>query len=102
MLRWGIAPTFDGTLLRHTASALEKELFTFSPTQPTDGTAILCHFFYLRLPDTGHCLYPGFDQLDLCLSLLTPADASAVDIVTSGLAATALYAEQSDTGTAFG
>src|SRR5207244_11337690 len=43
MLSRGIAPSLDGALLRHTTRAFQKQLLTFSPTQPTDGTSILCH-----------------------------------------------------------
>src|SRR5437016_14162546 len=43
MLSRGIAPSLDGALLRHTTRAFQKQLLTFSPTQPTDGTSLLCH-----------------------------------------------------------
>lgn len=39
-----IAPPLDGALFCHAARTFEKQFLTFSPTEPTDGTAILCHF----------------------------------------------------------
>src|SRR4030066_770969 len=38
-----MAPPLNSALLCHTTRALEKQLLTLSPTQPTNGTAILCH-----------------------------------------------------------
>src|SRR6266550_4550746 len=43
MLSRGIAPSLDGALFRHTTRAFQKQLLTLSPTQPADGTSILCH-----------------------------------------------------------
>src|SRR6266849_2070942 len=43
MLSRRITPSLDGAFFCHTARAFQKQLLTLSPTQPTDGTAILCH-----------------------------------------------------------
>jgi hypothetical protein len=48
MLARRITPAFYGAFLRHTARALEKKLLTFSPTQSTNRTTILCHCFLLE------------------------------------------------------
>src|SRR5262245_13262711 len=43
MLPRRVAPPLNGALLCHTARAFQKQLLTLSSTQPTNGTAILCH-----------------------------------------------------------
>src|SRR3982074_3670213 len=43
MLSGRIAPPLNGAFLCHTARAFQKQFLTLSPTQPTDGTEILCH-----------------------------------------------------------
>ena len=47
VLAGGIAPPFDSALFRHAARPLEKQFLTFSPAEPADRTAILCHCFLL-------------------------------------------------------
>jgi hypothetical protein len=47
MLARRIAPTLDRALLRHTARAFQKQLFTLSPTESAHRTTILCHCFLL-------------------------------------------------------